>query len=560
MKSLGAPSIFTPLALAAALCRAGAAPTVAAQTPSPAQHRAFMQKCLDNVHDPKADNRADFLTYLMRDETFLSTPQKLALLLSLLPTPATPTDSSFESTVVGCLGNLGPIAGAAEPQLMKLAADAGQDSYLRQTAVDALGLIGAQTPGVVTTLVPLIGDPKADPYRTAVPTALERLGPAARPAIPALAKALSDDDTSFSLAIYTAMGRIALGHAAPLRTTSQLRGHSGSGQDTAYIAAQIASLKRLHQLPPEQAAAAFLALQDAGRAAVAAVPVLIEIVKGQVEGQIGPSAPYVRAAALDTLGSVGPGASAEATRTLLRAAAYHSGGSSSAIADAGRAALEDVGPADHEAVGPLVEALKTAINDQHKESYAILLGQIGAAAASARPALLALLNVGAPVPNTDAPLLPQVALIALARIGAPARADADPAFTPEMQQQVEQAVLAELRSDKADVFANGTRAVPALGANWRQAMPLLLRALDVGSPNGFLLAMKGFVTFGEGVNTSTQIEAIRALGRLGPDAAAAIPALTAIAAHTTPSRNYMPRADEEARKALASIRGPQKVL
>jgi hypothetical protein len=105
-------------------------------------------------------------------------------------------------------------------------------------------------------------------------------------------------------------------------------------------------------------------------------------------------------------------------------------------------------------------------------------------------------------------------------------------------------------------FAGAALAAAALGPDAREAVPFLMRALKPDFRDHRVTFEQFFAEVSpSGTYTSGRIEAIRALARIGSDAREAVPLLTELAKHEPVSSSRIPPYQDEARKALAAIRG-----
>ena len=537
---------FCKLTAALLLGLIAAVPFARAQTPdqSPPTAQQILQRLqrdLETARDSEAEDgfRAGSLDAVMADKTFLTQEEKLSLLLSLLRTP-TSADLALQSWVIYDLAGYGPKSAPAIPALLQILGDTDVNSDLRLLTVRTLAAIGKKTPGVVPALLARLGDETVDPDLTAVPTALGRLGPAARAAVPALQKALRTpiDDNGSSRAHYAAY--IALGKI------------SGSGK-TVSVAELRQQLQNLDRLTPDQGAAVFLALQAAGHEAAAMAPALVAIMGGKSPG-------YVRAAAIETLGFAGPSATATSALIQLYREAPERAPDSGLLREMTAAALTRLGPKDPDAVGPLLQTLGETEKPQEPHAgsgrvprfrdvylHGILisaLARIGPAAAPAAPALISELATAGETER-------RVQLLqAVLRVGIPAEA--------ATRRTLLTALMPSLQEGEGIEFATAAYAAGALGPEAKALVPLLLGGLASATLDDGLTGDKGQFYFGEKVTSSVRIEAMRALARIGPGAVEAVPRLQEFALGTPLDVDWLPptglHEDAEARKALKAIR------
>src|SRR5262249_11525225 len=102
-----------------------------------------------------------------------------------------------------CLGDVGPSAKAAVPELIKAVKDA--DPTVSWAAIDALGLIGPDAAEAVPTLVEAL---KETNQRGAAVDALGQISRKAQAAIPALETLVKGEDESVRWAVAAALVRI----------------------------------------------------------------------------------------------------------------------------------------------------------------------------------------------------------------------------------------------------------------------------------------------------------------------------------------------------------------
>jgi HEAT repeat protein len=204
------------------------------------------------------------------------------------------------------LGELGPAAMTAIPDLVKLLSDLEAD--VRGAAAEALGEIGPVAEAATVDLFKLLKDTKADVRRSA-DYALDKLGPPPKAAIPDLIKLLSDPEACVRSAAAAALGRL----------------------DPPPEAAAPDLFKLLKDPETDVRRAAAGAIVELGPAAETAIPDLVELLKDPDKlarltaalalGSLGPSAgaaipdlakllsdpePHVRQAATFALNQLGP--------------------------------------------------------------------------------------------------------------------------------------------------------------------------------------------------------------------------------------------------------------
>ena len=127
-----------------------------------------------------------------------SDPQAISLIVTALSDPSPIT----RRTAAQCIARLGPPAKAGLTPLLKLVTAPDPDPHVRAAAVDAIGRLKPSDAGTVNELVKLLSDPS---LRLVSAESLGRVGPAASPALPALAAALKDQDATWQWTAARAM-------------------------------------------------------------------------------------------------------------------------------------------------------------------------------------------------------------------------------------------------------------------------------------------------------------------------------------------------------------------
>ena len=119
-------------------------------------------------------------------------------------------DTDVRSRAAQVLGLIGPEAQAAAPTLVEVLRD--PEARVRVRAAEALWQV-AQDPTGVALLAAVLGDEDGVLRRDAA-RFLGQMGPAARPAVPALVEALRDADDATRVPVAEVLGRIGPGAAA----------------------------------------------------------------------------------------------------------------------------------------------------------------------------------------------------------------------------------------------------------------------------------------------------------------------------------------------------------
>ena len=448
------------------------------------------------------------------------------------------------------LAGYGPGDRTAVARLVRVVDDPTTPDELVLEAVAALAAIGSPEPEVVRSLADRLEAPdgRGSGLKLRVLEAVGALGPAACAARPVVARSLDDSDTAVGYAAFCALGEI---EAAERPSPDQLDCIDGAERII------------------EGGYATFVAIQEAGPAAKPCIPPLATIATGRPG--------YLAAMATRTLGQVGA-ADPRAVEAMLVVV----GSGDPFLADLAARSLAGIDPRAGASVGPLSTALRHRSPRVRRES-ARALKRFGPAAGSAIPALAEAL--GQSDGRTEAG---QVAayLEALRAVGPGVRqaADAIVRVLPERSAlytdrdkteviRLRAFMLATLaaigvpeaamptvldglaHSTMAYSFAAAARAAGASGRHARRTVPLLSRALASDFHDDYLTLERYATDFPPDEATTGRIEAIRALGRIGPEAAAAVGRLEALAAQDDGTTVGGTSPAAEARDALRSIRG-----
>lgn len=394
--------------------------------------------------------------------------------------------------------------------------------------------------------------------------AVARLGPAAATAAPILSRWLRDPSTIVQYHAFVALGQV--NPQSPISFEA------------------LGRIQRLGSVGPEVQYATLLAMQQQAAPRAAEIPIVITIVKETDHRGL-------KCFALETLGLIGP-AHTGALRAILACVAE----SDEFISETGLRALRRIDTAHVELVPVLAEALSSS---SWKARYyaAKALREFGPRAKPAVPALAAALSRA---DSTDKHYWVGAYLEALRAVGPGAVEAADPIvrllaersalYRNRSKNEVEQlrafmlVTLSEVGVPDAalpfilDALANsntlsdydpnfhrrdtlyaaGAIAAGALGARAADAAPFLLRVLRPEFRD-YRLTFESYFANGpkSGIYTSPRIEAIRALGKIGPAATTATSLLTELAQREESPQLFsqMPLLSDEARTALALIGG-----
>ncbi len=455
----------------------------------------------------------------------------------------------------------GPNADAATPKLVEMLNDKVERPWwVRERIARALGVVGRGTPQVIAALMTSIKNKApSEPVNRGSIEALGRIGPAATEALPLLRKQLVTLDPEAQFDAFAAIGKIVQSDRPSLHNLKSLRYVDWRVADSGY--------------------AVFRAIQDAGPAAAFTVPALVETFRRDpplsVKGMV-----------IETLGSVEAG-DAEAVNILVNAlpARWETPGDSPGekfLSDRAREALDQVSPSDPQAVLVLAKGLG------HSDPFvrlqaALTLRRYKAKGAPAVPALVEALK------QADAKTLPHqigAYLDALRAIGPDARAAGDtlveflsersPIYRnrekfyahylrawflltladTEVPASAKPCILDFLNnSDKtmAQGYAAAARAAARFGPEMPEAIPGLIRSLKPDFPD-FVMSFDFFGIALGYEDVSCRREALKALAKMGPKAAEAVPLITKLAKEKPDGGSVVPRWDEEAAKTLRALR------
>jgi HEAT repeat protein len=509
-----------------------------------------------------ADQNLDAQTrrFLLRDAAFRGrlSAGSVPALIRLLKDP----DGALHGFAALALGNQGEAAAPAIPALIEALADPAAGRLddgtlvaylLTMPAAEALARIGPQAvPALLEAL-------KAPRTRGQALVALERMGPRARAALPALRDLLGSDDKRLRAGAASALLHIDDAPEAPLRVLTALladpdrdtrrtavdalarrAGGSWERPATRTLALPREAVKPLLELLTDQDlrgpagrvlgrmgdarkdalpeliarlengdSAARSILFALGPDAAPAVPALIR--------SVDPKAPDV-SLTYTILGQIGP-AARDAVPVLLAAVRDpHNRGRGEALV-----ALARIGAGGEEVVATLRKVLEDteSAGPGGAERRSLAADALGALGPAARPAL----------PALEKALVDEDALVRVSATGALARvADGTDAYLPRLLLAWRDTYDPE---EPYPVLPHWLDAVEALGPAGAPAVPQLLQLLD-GSPDQDRFA-------------DDRTHAVRVLARMGPQARPALPRLRALAGTEGP----LASAAGEAVKAIA---------
>jgi HEAT repeat protein len=421
----------------------------------------------------------------------------------------------------------------------------------------ALGFAVAEEVASLDKLVEQLGA-RENPVRREAATQLARLGPAAKPALPALIKALNDPDKQvWSIAI-GAIARLGpeAADAVPtlLENIDSRKNRGGRDRDrrqllmrSAYALSRIGLAAKgplLETLKSEDSmarAGAAKALGGMGAAAREAVPSLVQNLRRDQ--------PDERRETIDALGAIGADAVPALGEALASGEAFVRAGAAQALAEIGRAAqsmapkvadaaARETDPSARAALlaavtkvgvepARAVELLIAGVRDNNEQ---VRHGAINAIylLRSANDALIPALTKLLRDPN---PALSERAAVVIARLG--------PAASGTVPAQLE---VTRRRTPAPPVFFE------ALGQIGPAAVPGVLQAIEPENPDALTRehwSVKCLQTIGGGAVTplaaaltdpsiSVRLVAARALGELGPVSAPAFSALISVVGDSDP--------------------------
>jgi HEAT repeat protein len=500
-----------------------------------------------------ADADALWVSYLFRAYP-LPAGEGVPILVGLLDHPS---DEVKGRAIQTLLYRYAGAAASAEPKLRNLLRDPRREWWVRERAALALSRISPRPQEAIRQLTASLREKAAgEPVNLGSVEALGRFGPEAAESLPLLRKYLSATDPQAQQAAYRAVGRMvnkALPSPENLRKLKVVDWEAGDG-----------------------GYAVHRALRKLGRRGAFAVPALVETFRRKPPV-------YVQGAVIETLGEVGGGAPAVklllaalparwgapgdpprekflsdlATEALARMPlsdpaavpllADALGHSDPVVRNQAGIALRKLGATARPAVGALVQALLRAdgkTDPYEVGAYLSALRAIGPGARGAGATLVQLLAERSPLYRGQdrfwAHYIRAYILVTLGDIGTPAAA---------------KPYLLDLLNNSDKTTAHGyAAAARALRPEMTEAIPGLLRALQPDFTD-FPMSFDGFAIALGAEDVSCRLEALRALARMGRRARAALPAITQVAREKPDPVSPVPAWNEEARKALKTIRG-----
>jgi HEAT repeat protein len=475
-----------------------------------------------------------------------------------------PSDSVKAHAVQLLQYRYGSQAKTVTPKLIPLLNDkAPHPWWLREWAARALGVIAPDNEEVLAALVASIQNKQtAEPVNRGSIEVLGQFGPKARSALELVRKYVVSPDPETQIVAYRTVGQIVNAARPSLEDLKKLTEADWKEADGGY--------------------AVFRAIQEAGPAAAFTVPALVKTYRSD-------SPVCVKGTVIETLGKLKAG-DGPAVQLLIAAIPARWGNpgdppSEKFLADLARDALQQVTPSDPQAVTVLAQALGHEDNEVRWQA-ALTLKRYGPKASPAVPALIAALKQADERLSTH-----QIGayLDALRAIGPQAKSAGDTiveflsersplyknreSFLAHYLQAYLLATLADIgvpdgakpyildllnNSDPSTThgYAAAAKAASALGPTLPEAVPGLLRALKPTFTD-FTMSFQRFGMALGPEDSSCRLEALRALAKIGPKAAQALPLVEQLAKEKPGRGESVPPWDEEAGRTLRAIRGKE---
>jgi hypothetical protein len=437
----------------------------------------------------------------------------------------------------------GGAANGLSQEILQIIRDPNTGANILAAAAGAAAAITPSTAGTAAAVANLLDKALPDHATLAVLKALRSMGSAAGPAVPKVQPHLTSHNSAVQFHAFSAIGEIK---GAP---DGKLQQAVAKGSvDGLPVEDQYGVLKSLGNKPESKAL--LVKAADDKRA-------------------------YIQATALQSLGVVGKSDKAAVRAMLSRISSsdeFISRTAAEALAaiDASNAGLVDVlseGLANsnhairHSAANglrrfgvaakPALPALSAALRDIHEGqnvseigAYLEVVRSLGSDGKEAAPAILDLLPERSVVyRNRDkftTHYLRAFMLLTLIEIGT--------------LDQAAPFILDGLANSQGHLYAVAARAAARSPQLWQQSVPFLTRSLQPDFPDHFLTFERFFARFSsDDQYTSAKIEAIRALGQMGPAAKSASPLLAEIAAERPEFMGNASLIADEATKALRAV-------
>lgn len=458
----------------------------------------------------------------------LTAERRLEVMMQILDHPA----ELARSEAIKQIGQLREAARSATPRLLQIARNGATN---RGEAVAALREVSLPTPEVIDGLLAAAIDEKGNGVHTGVLDLLRYWGPKAQAAVPLLESLQDHESVEVQIHAFEALGRITnLSRPSlaelkeidfPSLTPAQAHAALASIQDFGFEAAFVAPrLKDWHSLPNTRPSVKL--------AILAVYPALIindrwyipELFAAWREHEDSGAARYSVGRAISGLSGRNSDAVPLLIAELTRPSDETSGMAAMVLAKGGARAL----PADS-ALAPLLEwvdGTSGTPNNQRLGNYLELVRAMGPHAQLSRAALVKLLERYLALSTDDVQARGISSFLFIVLADGPMPREALPLVLDALQSP-----------ERAWPWAAAARAAGALGPAATEAVPLLVSALQI-PPNYHVTIRVERFGMGPGhVNgdfTTIRLEAIRALGKIGPAASAALPILQSIAGYQSP--------------------------
>lgn len=474
------------------------------------------------------------------------------------------------------LDQYGPAASSAVPHLQALLRQHEQEPAIHAAAARALGAIAPGDPAVVQGFVDKLSRSLADDPRTPCDVDLIRplgaMGPAAEAALPVLMECVQREPRAgsrWNTEAYRTIGRIAGG---PPKTIEELQsftpdkpmlldgegyawlmGIQQAGRDAAFTIPAL--LAALETDPPRHIQT--MIIETLGEIGIARVDVLDAILAAMLARD------WHRSEAADeAFVKLGPGDEAAARRLgeilLERHDRRHRPSTAPPISLLAARAMYNFGPQAAPALDSLIQFLQNAdggVSIVELDHHLRAIAAIGPQAQAATPVLLDMLDLHSPLyrERRDEFMIDSLRaflLLTLIEIGTPDEA------MPHILDG-----LTNTHPSSVHLLAASARAAGSMGPRAAQAVPHLMEIVRPGSG----VASINFVNLDRTLFprkepldeiSSVHLEAVRALERIGPVAADAIPVLESyIEEGRDPARHtgLHPSIKEAARRAIDAI-------
>ncbi|MCC6487089.1 MAG: HEAT repeat domain-containing protein [Candidatus Hydrogenedentes bacterium] len=410
-----------------------------------------------------------------------------ALIVALQDTmPSGEEDKTVGEMAADALQRLGPAAAKAVPALLNVMREDGLSSRAAaaQKTLDKIGFDAAvHYPVLLEILVNCIESDR----RAWASSAIQRVGPDNEELVPLLVSALQTEDDEVWCSVSTALRNIGPGakDAIPRLLEGQSDSHSARNDHASWALRDIrkGTLEQveydLHHGSPETRVAALKNLELKGPEAVAAIPLVVEMLRDEDYS--------VSTQAIHTLGAMGPGA-AEAVPALVELMKAKRDYAAEPVLHA----LAGIGPGAEAAVPAIIEEMRHPFADVWFLG-ARALGAIGPGAVAGVPELIeGFSNVGPWVTYDTA----KEALVRIGPEAVPVLKDTlygDDTRLAEgaaevmgligrQSDDVVPLLVAVLRDDQLRQSELAAKSLGIVGPRAQAAVPALIEAMKLGAP------------------------------------------------------------------------------